>query len=377
MSNKNFTESDMARILGQDVDIPENVDERMKKTYSEIMQMSKAETKPAKRFRINKILVAAAAVSVAAVAFAATAMAGMSNTEFFRSAFGSQGMDEAHYDKENLYYWEREAADTDKVSTALDDYVINIDKTFTVEEENKNSGKDTYTIHVEKAVMDINDIGFITYSIEGPNLSEHIAMLGENDTNICVVGDGYTVHFFNICYAGTGQESFLHYHENLDIDRSTENKYYIVQSFVPGDKNDEADIVLKYRLPDGKSIDITIPKTFRFPSVTFQNKAENAYVSISPMGLADIGYQYGSKPYIRYNVLNSSDTIIIKYKDGSEYQVLNYIEKDVDGKEKEIHNLIFRTTGEVVFNRFVDVSQISEIIIDDIVLTRAETETAK
>lgn len=376
----------MFRIFGENADIPENVDERMKKTYIEIMQMSKAETKPvksdkpaAKRFRINKILVAAAAVSVAAAAFAATAMAGMSNTEFFRSAFGSQGMDKAHYDKENYYYWERENADTDKVGTVLDDYVINIDKTFTVERKNENSGKDTYTIHVEKAVIDTNDIGFVTYSIEGPNLSDYMVMLGENDTNICAVGDGQ-VHFFNVCYAGNSKgdiqaesQSFLHYHENLDIDRSTGNKYYIVQSFAPGDKNDEADIVLKYPLPDGKSFDITISETTRFPSVIFQNKAENAYVSISPMGLADIGYQYGSKPYIRYNVLNDSDTIIIKYKNGSEYQVLNYIEKDVDGNEKQIHNMIFRTGREVVFNRFVDISQISEIIIDDIALTRAET----
>lgn len=391
MKRRDFTEADIAEVFRGDVEIPTSVDERLKSTYETVRQSSaekiKNQDKPAtKHLKVNKILLAAAAVSVAVIAFAATAAAGMSNTEFFNSVFGSQGMDKAHYDKEYNYYWQREDVDADNVGKILNNYIINIDKTFTVEEENENSGKDTYTIHVEKAVIDTNDIGFVTYSIEGPNLSKHMGMLGENDTNICVLEDDYhTVHFFDICYASEGEtqsEHFLHYHENLDVERSTENKYYIVQSFVPGDKIDNADIVLKYWLPDGdrirgKSIDITIPKTNRYPAVTFQNTKENAYVSISPMGLADIGGQYVPKPYFNYNVVNDADTIIIKYKDGSEYTVIDCIEKDANGKEKVVVNRIFTTGEEMIFNRFVDVTEISEIVIDDITLTRAETKSSK
>ncbi len=210
-----------------------------------------------------------------------------------------------------------------------------------------------YTVTVEGCLYDpATQTGQLYYALENPNGIEGL-QVGEGDSEVWSDASG-----INVMCTGSG-------HTYLDRARSTDTKWYIMAPIAVYNHPERLTLRLLYRNHTAHSgwdeldrADIPVGKAM--PTVSGSLGEQSAQVSAVGLLLTGFAADPGEVGYVA-----------LEYRDGSRYVLVDQSTKQVNvsyrmsaGADVGLNQEEYR----LVFNRLVDIEQVSAVVVNDTVL---------
>lgn len=393
-----FSEKEMKEILGQDIQISDTVNDRLKDTYKILKtQQKQKRKKPRRRFSY-----AAAAIAVAGCLAIPGAAYAASNLDFFEAMFGNKTKKSTP-----VIETEQDTGKTNEDGTPKMAHITLPSHEFVSVDPQKaqdltgggcmsepvEKQLGDHTLCIENMVYDQNG-AVIYFTLERPG---GVTMLvGNDDTNVrkgAYFSQDRTYGFsFN-----TTDDIFAGYNIYVDTEKSTKDKMYCtaymlwseslpkegvfpqlcIQKY-PYSVKERDDKVIAYNT--GEAGDETLEELNEFErqtkteeiALTDQNPipvktidmGKDGCVAYSPISIGvDLSAGFGLTKEEAYDPFNLT-YLEIKYKDGSSYVVSDYA-NNIENSGYVLGG-VSEVWYETAFNRIVDVNEIQEIIVNDV-----------
>lgn len=310
-----MTELKLKKILGQEIEIPDQVEERLRQACAQ----AKPAPQTVRRLRrpLRTALVAAAAVAV--LSASAAAVYAVNHGSAFQMFFGNESRSSTEYtevyDEYGNFYVasmneERVSVDEEQAETLVGEYLSDTGCVWQVGE---------YTVTVENYLLDENTgAAKIYYSLKRPGGVEGIVW-GENG-EIGWDGSGISPLLFSALV--DGEWSWMRGGKGIyaDQERSTADTLYIMGAMInPENWSAEDGLQVEFRdmrLNQGSDLDVSLVATMELPgleslpAVTATDQETGEPVAVFSA--------IGMKVWAEHNRI---DDIVLTYADGSEYVV--------------------------------------------------------
>lgn len=348
-----MTELELKKILGQEIEIPDQVEERIRQACAQAKPAQQKVRRSRRPLRIGAVAVAAcAALSVGALAVNFS-----SHGAVYQAFFGNESHTSTVYTEEYDEYGnlrvgslneERVPVDEEQAEALVGEYLEDTGYVWQVGE---------YTLTVESYLLDENTgTAKVSYSLHRPGGIEGAVVDGS--TGHIYIDGGNLPHF---CALIQNEEraSFGTYipfagHDRVDLTRSAEDTLYITSSMAEAD----------WSAADGMQIEfeeetLVLPAMESLPAVTVNDPETGEPAAIfSAIGLK-----------IWVDDMDRVDYVALTYADGTQYVL-----KD---KASNLYNTDYacghgkRPNMEVqyCFNRLVDPEQVVAVTVNGTIYT--------
>lgn len=368
-----MTESELKKMLGQEIEVPEKVEERIRQVC--------AQTKPASRVtrRFSRTLrtALAAAAAIAVLGITAGAVYVANHRPAFQAFFGNESRASTEYaemyDEDGNWYMttmneERVPVDVEQAETLVGEYLSDTGCVWQIGE---------YTVTVENYLLDENTgTAKIYYSLKRPGGVEGIYVDGETG-EIGWDGSGISPLLFSALADGEWSRMYGGKGIYADQGRSAADTLYIMEAMI-NTKNWSAEDGLQvefrdFRLNQDSALDMSLvaamelPGVESLPAVTVLDRETGETVAV----FSSIGIK------VRAEDVEKIDEITLTYADGSEYVVLddaaniqNYDyalwghAMEIEGQDPLPAQVIGQRYLHCCFNRLVDPEQVVGVTID-------------
>lgn len=362
-----YSEQNMRDILSQDIQVSDEVNERLQETY----QMLEVQDGRKHNYRKNVRNVAAAAVIMCCVI--PSVVYASVKSDFFEGLLGNQTkqstpalpqeVDEGKDEKAHVVVPSKEYVSVDeaRAEELLGEWVTDVPIINQIGE---------HTISVENFVYDKNGaLMYFTLSRD-----DGVTALTWNESTNLTKGAYFSEDTDFDFYVES--KKGIRGNENIYVDtkKSTSEKLYCYSYVLWSDTLEEGDVpqlVLRRYPADRKELKETDAEQIKVQTVDLTDKGqvavrsidqgENGYVEYSPVsisinmakGLGLSAEEAQDPAYLKY--------MEIKYKNGSSYVIYDK-EKNVDNSGYTVE---VDTWYKTAFNRLVDVDDIKEIIVNE------------
>lgn len=310
-----MTEFELKKTLGQEIEIPSEVEERIHQACSQARPAPRAVRRS--RRPLRTALVAAAVV--AALSISAAAVYAVNHGPTFQMFFGNEGRSSTEYtevyDEYGNFYVasmneERVPVDEERAEALVGEYLSDTGYVWQVGE---------YTVTVENYLLDENTgTAKVYYSLYRPGGVEGIVW-GENGE---VGWDGSGIIPLQFSAMVDGEWSWLRGGKGIyaDLERSTADTLCIMEAMInPENWSAEDGLQVEFRdmrLNEGSELDRSLVATMELPGVK----------SLPAVTVLD---QETGEPVVVFSAIgmkvwtehNRIDDIVLTYADGSEYVV--------------------------------------------------------
>ena len=371
-----YTEKELQDTLKKDVTISKETEKRMQETYAQIRRDTKTSKK---RGRKHTSMAAAAALAVILISGTTAGAAYISaHTDLLGNVFGQQSRTTKEaYDTVvdngkggttvTMPSREYVAVDEAQAEKLVEPYVEDLNITRKIGD---------YPLTIINNISDGN-AGVLSLKLENPNGIKAIhADEGTNETKGAYFTQDRDFYF----YLEGADESLVADKMTIDNKKSSDTCYYLYSSYVCSAKNTDLKFHLEqYGKPvsEPKDDDMATHKEDialgigKMPLTSAvnpeNNKEQFAYSAISlslnlanGFGLDDEIQKEDGQTFVDPYYLKK---LVLKYKDGSEYTVLD---ENVDNTNYLCGEMENGDTIKIVFNRIVDWSQVETLVVNDV-----------
>jgi hypothetical protein len=371
-----YTEKELQDTLKKDVTISKETEKRMQETYAQIRRDAKTSKK---RGRKHTSMAAAAALAVILISGTTAGAAYISaHTDLLGNVFGQQSRTTKEaYDTVvdngkggttvTMPSREYVAVDEAQAEKLVEPYVEDLNITRKIGD---------YTLTIINNISDGN-AGVLSLKLENPNGIQAIhADEGTNEAKGAYFTQDRDFYF----YLEGADESLVADKMTIDSKKSSDTCYYLYSSYVCSAKNTDLKFHLEQygkpvsELKDNdmatqkEDIALGIGKMPLTSAVNSENNKEQfAYSAISlslnlanGFGLDDEIQKEDGQTFVDPYYLKK---LVLKYKDGSEYTVLD---ENVDNTNYVCGEMENGDTIKIVFNRMVDWSQVETLVANDV-----------
>ena len=371
-----YTEKELQDTLKKDVTISKETEKRMQETYAQIRRDTKTSKK---RGRKHTSMAAAAALAVILISGTTAGAAYISaHTDLLGNVFGQQSRTTKEaYDTVvdngkggttvTMPSREYVAVDEAQAEKLVEPYVEDLNITRKIGD---------YTLTIINNISDGN-AGVLSLKLENPNGIKAIhADEGTNEAKGAYFTQDRDFYF----YLEGADESLVADKMTIDSKKSSDTCYYLYSSYVCSAKNTNLKFHLEQygkpvsELKDNdmatqkEDIALGIGKMPLTSAVNPENNKEQfAYSAISlslnlanGFGLDDEIQKEDGQTFVDPYYLKK---LVLKYKDGSEYTVLD---ENVDNTNYVCGEMENGDTIKIVFNRMVDWSQVETLVVNDV-----------
>ena len=323
-----YTEKELQDTLKKDVTISKETEKRMQETYAQIRRDTKTSKK---RGRKHTSMAAAAALAVLLISGTTAGAAYISaHTDLLGNVFGQQSRTTKEaYDTVvdngkggttvTMPSREYVAVDEAQAEKLVEPYVEDLNITRKIGD---------YTLTIINNISDGN-AGVLSLKLENPNGIKAIhADEGTNEAKGAYFTQDRDFYF----YLEGADESLVADKMTIDSKKSSDTCYYLYSSYVCSAKNTD----LKFHLEQyGKPVS-------ELKDNDMATQKEDGQTFVDPYYLKKL---------------------VLKYKDGSEYTVLD---ENVDNTNYVCGEMENGDTIKIVFNRMVDWSQVETLVVNDV-----------
>lgn len=367
--NTHDIDRELQERFQRDAALPAGVQERLEHTYDDIRQSGREkEVSPVKQHsRKRRVRTVIALAATVAVLSAAALGAGLSHSSFFQSVFGDslpgrEAEEHVDYPGATPYTYpasDRVAVDESQAEELIGDNVADVDSS--VELDNGC----TYT--ALSYVKDENGISCLTFTVENPNGLEDILGIWPGNANEAhFLSDPSNLGLFHPPYFRTVSGVQLDGYIFVDTSATTDTLATLIAYITPFEpvSDPDDDLVIAFSHCDQT---LTIPATSAVVAAATFTYGD-ATASVSPLGIV---LSSPSWDIAITSAETNSEYIIhelyLEYADGSEYVV-----------DSDVNHICNRTCGSVsqdctyhfeCFNRLVDPSSVTSVIVNDMTLT--------
>lgn len=362
-----MTEFELKKTLGQEIEIPLGVEERIHQACAQVRPAPRAGRRTRRPLRTALV----AAAMVAALSISAAAVYAVNHGPAFQMFFGNESRPSVEAQQEydeygrlslNLPDTERVPVDEDLAENLVGDYLPDASYTWQIGE---------YTLTVEDYLLDEHTgTAKIYYILSRPGGVEGLTVFPQ-DGNVAVDGTGIGLPHFCVLQGEIGSYfdgSWMPLHENtyLDQSRSTEDTFYLVASLA-GEGWSAADGLhvefhdLRLKDESGQGLYVGLVETVELPAVeslpavtvTDPETGEMA-ACFSAIGMVLDARHVEPGSYVKY--------VALEYADGTSYVVKDSV-ANVDNSEYGVYNLD-NTQLRLCFNRLVDPERVVAVTVD-------------
>lgn len=371
-----YTEKELQDTLKKDVTISKETEKRMQETYAQIRRDTKTSKK---RGRKHTSMAAAVALAVILISGTTAGAAYISaHTDLLGNVFGQQSRTTKEaYDTVvdngkggttvTMPSREYVAVDEAQAEKLVEPYVEDLNITRKIGD---------YTLTIINNISDGN-AGVLSLKLENPNGIKAIhADEGTNEAKGAYFTQDRDFYF----YLEGADESLVADKMTIDSKKSSDTCYYLYSSYVCSAKNTDLKFHLEQygkpvsELKDNdmatqkEDIALGIGKMPLTSAVNPENNKEQfAYSAISlslnlanGFGLDDEIQKEDGQTFVDPYYLKK---LVLKYKDGSEYTVLD---ENMDNTNYVCGEMENGDTIKIVFNRMVDWSQVETLVVNDV-----------
>ena len=353
-----YTEKELQDTLKKDVTISKETEKRMQETYAQIRRDTKTSKK---RGRKHTSMAAAVALAVILISGTTAGAAYISaHTDLLGNVFGQQS-------RTTKEAYDTVAVDEAQAEKLVEPYVEDLNITRKIGD---------YTLTIINNISDGN-AGVLSLKLENPNGIKAIhADEGTNEAKGAYFTQDRDFYF----YLEGADESLVADKMTIDSKKSSDTCYYLYSSYVCSAKNTDLKFHLEQygkpvsELKDNdmatqkEDIALGIGKMPLTSAVNPENNKEQfAYSAISlslnlanGFGLDDEIQKEDGQTFVDPYYLKK---LVLKYKDGSEYTVLD---ENVDNTNYVCGEMENGDTIKIVFNRMVDWSQVETLVANDV-----------